>query len=112
MGPGTRSSADYVQPRQFPEPNHRRATSSGTGLVGTSEAEILLGPHYGKRRSMCPLIELQDIHKAYDMTGVQILALRGLSLRVQPGEFVAIVGASGSGKSSLLHIIGCLDRPT
>ena len=61
---------------------------------------------------MCPLIELQDIHKAYDTTGVQILALRGLSLRVQRGEFVAIVGASGSGKSSLLHIIGCLDRPT
>ena len=59
-----------------------------------------------------PVIELENIHKTYTMGDVQVHALRGASLTIREGEFVAIMGASGSGKSTTMNIIGCLDRPT
>jgi putative ABC transport system ATP-binding protein len=59
-----------------------------------------------------PVIELENIHKTYTMGDVQVHALRGASLTIREGEFVAIMGASGSGKSTTMNILGCLDRPT
>src|ERR1700677_1408967 len=61
---------------------------------------------------MTPVIELQNIDRTYSSGEVQVRAVRGVSLTVQPGEFVAIMGASGSGKSTMMNMLGCLDRPT
>jgi putative ABC transport system ATP-binding protein len=59
-----------------------------------------------------PVIALQSIVKTYQMGDVEVRALRQVSLTVAAGDFVAIMGASGSGKSTMMNIIGCLDVPT
>src|SRR4030095_207672 len=61
---------------------------------------------------MKPVIQLENIEKTYRSGDVEVQAVRGVSLEVTQGEFVAIMGASGSGKSTMMNIIGCLDRPT
>ncbi|WP_327042040.1 ABC transporter ATP-binding protein [Micromonospora ureilytica] len=59
-----------------------------------------------------PAIEAVDVSRTYQLDGVSVEALRGVSLTVQPGDYVALVGPSGSGKSTLMHLLGGLDRPT
>ncbi|MEP9412704.1 MAG: ABC transporter ATP-binding protein [Candidatus Brocadia sp.] len=61
---------------------------------------------------MQDIVLLDDVYKIYTMGEVKVTALEGVSLAMKKGEFVAIMGASGSGKSTMMNILGCLDSPT
>ncbi len=71
--------------------------TAGAPLPATSDGQV---------------IHMDHVHKIYDLGEVQVHALRGISVRIARGEFVAIMGASGSGKSTFMNIVGCLDRPS
>ena len=58
------------------------------------------------------VIRVEEVHKYYELGETRVHALRGVSLQIERSEFVAIMGASGSGKSTFMNILGCLDRPS
>ena len=76
--------------------------------MGPSNAALSVAPAY----ALAPLLSAAGIEKIYRSGDVPVPALRGVSLDLARGDFVAIMGASGSGKSSFMNIMGCLDRPT
>jgi putative ABC transport system ATP-binding protein len=59
-----------------------------------------------------PILRVEEVHKYYELGETRVHALRGINVSVESGGFVAIMGASGSGKSTFMNILGCLDRPT
>jgi putative ABC transport system ATP-binding protein len=61
---------------------------------------------------MAPIVRLEEFQRTYRNGSLEVHAVRGVSLDIHPGEFVAVMGASGSGKSTMMNAIGCLDRPT
>jgi putative ABC transport system ATP-binding protein len=62
--------------------------------------------------SSSPIMQLRNVRKIYGMGDARVKALAGIDMNIHAGEFIAIMGASGSGKSTAMNIIGCLDRAT
>src|SRR3954462_10410410 len=58
------------------------------------------------------VVDVRDLTRTYQVGDVEVKALRGVSLQIAASDFVAVMGASGSGKSTFMNLIGCLDRPT
>jgi putative ABC transport system ATP-binding protein len=76
-------------------------------VTNQTETTLTSGPFAGHA-----VIRVEEIHKYYELGETRVHALRGVSVEVQHGEFVAVMGASGSGKSTFMNILGCLDRPS
>ncbi len=69
-------------------------------------------PEMTTAKAAVPVIQVSDVHKYYDLGETRVHALRGVTVDVRAGEFLAVMGASGSGKSTFMNILGCLDRPS
>src|SRR5207244_9937224 len=74
-------------------------------VTNQTETTLTSGPFAGHA-----VIRVEEIHKYYELGETRVHALRGVSVEVQHSEFVAVMGASGSGKSTFMNILGCLDR--
>jgi len=80
--------------------------SQTTKLAEAGRAEVKTSPVANA------MIRVEELHKYYELGEARVHALRGVSLDIRIGDFVAIMGASGSGKSTFMNILGCLDKPT
>ena len=84
---------------------------TGERVVVTGADTVRAGPGPA-RVTEPPALEAVDVTRTYDLGGATVQALRGVSVRVDQGDYVAVVGPSGSGKSTLMHLLGGLDQPT
>jgi putative ABC transport system ATP-binding protein len=84
-------------------------------MTTTTQNEMISQVELGNVESATltgPVIRVEDVHKYYDLGENKVHALRGVSVEIAHGEFVAIMGASGSGKSTFMNLLGCLDKPS
>ena len=105
-----------------PRPSRRSAVARAQRMLQARRARLARSERRGPpvarpvgrpvSRGDVPVVDLRDVHKTYSVGDIAVHALRGVTLRVQRGEYVAIIGASGSGKTTLMNIVGCLDSPT
>jgi len=84
-----------------------RIISATASMQSDNQSEIATAKFAGNA-----VIRVEDVHKYYELGETRVHALRGVSVEIQHGEFVAIMGASGSGKSTFMNMVGCLDRPS
>lgn len=82
------------------------------GMTRSENGTARVGASAGPATTPRPTIHVERLTKNYHLGGNVVHALRGVSLEVFPGELLAVMGASGSGKSTFMNLIGCLDRPT
>jgi putative ABC transport system ATP-binding protein len=80
--------------------------------MGSTPALLNTNIQVGMDNNSAPVIKVENLHKIYEMGDTKVHALRGISLEIYRGEFVAIMGASGSGKSTFMNLLGCLDSPS
>src|SRR5262249_28211434 len=110
---GRRRARDPVDPAEVAGAGRNSpVTVPGPGDPTVSREEAVGRGFEGADGSRGPVIHVEDVHKYYDLGETRVHALRGVSAEVRRGEFVAVMGASGSGKSTFMNILGCLDRPS
>ena len=80
--------------------------------MGSAHKRINANMQAGVDSNGGPVIKVENLHRTYEMGDTKVHALRGISLEIYSGEFVAIMGASGSGKSTFMNLLGCLDSPS
>jgi putative ABC transport system ATP-binding protein len=91
--------------------DHVQLVEEADAKIIESNADVKSRPA-NERALNEPVIKLDHVHKIYKMGDIEVHALRGITLTIKQGEFVAVMGVSGSGKSTMMNIIGCLDQPT
>jgi putative ABC transport system ATP-binding protein len=81
-------------------------------MATLAQFEMNSSPAMTQRAEEPAVIRVVDVHKFYQLGETKVHALRGVDLKIEPGEFVAIMGSSGSGKSTFMNMLGCLDKPS
>jgi putative ABC transport system ATP-binding protein len=84
----------------------------GEIIMSAAQVQIMDDWQTSSRSENESIIKVTALHKIYEMGDTRVHALRGVSLEIRRGEFVAIMGASGSGKSTFMNLLGCLDKPS